>query len=69
MSKPIFIVKLPITFSDEKCREALDAFKDKLPEYHVLMVMNSINDWDFKLFSDKEIEPIELEKLKEIINQ
>ena len=69
MSKPIFIVKVPISFTQEKCDYALDGIKGKLTDYHVIMVVNSLNDWGFQLFSDKEIEPIELEKLKEILNQ
>jgi len=69
MSKPIFIVKVPITFTKEKCDYALDGIKEKLKDYHVIMVVNTFNDWGFQLFSDRDIQPIEFEKLKAVITE
>ena len=69
MSKPIFIVQFPSTTTKDQASQVSYYFNKNLVDYNVFVVSNTQNIWDFKLFSDKEIEPIELEKLKELINQ
>jgi hypothetical protein len=69
MSKPIFIVQFPSTTTKDHAEHIVHYFNKKLVDYNVFIVGNTENSWDFKLFSDKEIEPIELEKLKGLIDQ
>ena len=68
MPKPIFIISLPRATQDH----VKSVFKN-IPiqlkyDYHVLVYSDmSILDVKFQLFSDKEIEPIELQKLKDLL--
>ena len=70
MPKPIFIIT--INWPSDNF-EGISRFQQdiqlKLHDYHVLVSCDgSITETKYQLFSDKEIEPIELEKLKEILN-
>lgn len=74
MPKPIFIITLPffpkteddIHFIEYKHKQSNpDLHKD----YHVLFGFDgNLKNLQYQMFSDKEIEPIELDKLKEILN-
>lgn len=70
--KPIFVIK-----TCSISREGFETFKQSIrkkveeieKDYHVLIVAGTELDyWKFQVFSDHEIKPIELEKLKEIVN-
>lgn len=74
MAKPILIISVPhgefINQADKvgQCR-LIQQFKDTLSdEYHLFfIVFFEKSDWDFKLLSDKDIEPVTLEELKKLI--
>lgn len=71
MSKPIFVIQLPNATSDF-VKNMSEKLTGRMEDYHVLVLGTEgtmIKEPKFQLFSDKEIEPIELEKLKEIISQ
>ena len=74
MAKPIFILKFRRLPSSEDERnlfmnELKETLKEIKEEYHILVIFEDLPDkgFDAQIFSDKEIEPIELEKLKEMI--
>lgn len=66
--KPIFIIKLPeiSRYYYEGIKKELIRFREDLEkDYHVL-IFSCGEEYDFKMFSDKEIDPIKLEELKEL---
>ena len=67
--KPIFVIQTPhLNEADRK--EFIETMNGQLAEdYHVLIYDNADEDsFKFRIFSDHEIEPIEIEKLKELVN-
>ncbi len=63
MRKPIFIVQT----NDQTLSSGL-ALSDLADEYHLIVLYeSSFKETKFQLFSDREIEPIKLEELKEIL--
>lgn len=71
MAKPIFVVNIPINAfqSTEAANKYIDGLVKELNDYHVLTIFDGTSiDLRFRMFSDKLIEPIELEKLKEELN-
>lgn len=70
MAKPIFIVRVPKEHADNKDPREIHklistAFND---EYHVFTVLGTYEDINFEVFNSDKVDPIELEKLKEILN-
>lgn len=71
MSKPIFVVRLPLYTSDNELRSVLDGFKGHpvSQDYHVLTFRSSDNTQDdvlFECYNSPHTE-IEFDELKEII--
>ena len=68
--KPIFIVNIPLCESKEQFELVTRQFESLKEDYHVLIVEDimTCSKIRFKMYSDHEIEPIEMEKLKEIVN-
>lgn len=71
MPKPILIVRLPKEYADKQEPKELHksintAFNE---EYHVFVVFGNYDDIRFEVFNSDKIEPIELEKLKSIVNE
>ena len=65
MAKPIFIMTIPRTIN---VSEVLGEIEENLNDYHCLFLYDgSKTEFEFKVFSDKEIEPIKLKKLEKII--
>lgn len=65
MAKPIFIMIIPNTCSN---LNAVDSIEQELHDYHCLFIWDgSRKEYEFKVFSDKEIKPIKLEELKKLI--
>jgi hypothetical protein len=70
MAKPILVVKVPISFSAEKSYEIGQLLNNKINDYHIFIIPNSIDEFEFKVFngeySDEEFKKIELfiEELK-----
>lgn len=64
--KPIFVVSFGILPQDEEMKEQIVKYFDPLKEdYHVLIHFEDREDREtkFKMFSDKEIEPIKIDEL------
>jgi len=69
MRKPIFVTYIPNTVSCERFSEIQKTLKEELKEeYHLLVVSKDVKEFEFQMFSDKDIAPIELDKLKELLN-
>ena len=73
MAKPIFIIRLPDSedYEDyETRRDMHNRIKTAYPklddEYHVLIVFNG-NSIQFEAFNPKDIPDIDIEKLKQIL--
>lgn len=76
MAKPIFIMfygtkNVETSYVKENITAWANALGERIGmDYHTILVeMVEEIGFRFQMFSDKEIEPIELEKLKEIVNQ
>ncbi len=71
MAKPILLVTVPAYLSTEKTLEIKLGFKDQLPDWHILVhpASSHLTSLTFSVLSEYtaiHIEPIELEKLKEL---
>ena len=66
MAKPIFIITIPYEAQLQEVEHYRGIVKKLEGDYHVLLVGG--DDLNFKMFSDKEIEPIQLEELKNIVS-
>jgi hypothetical protein len=68
MSKPIFIVTVPNISWDTTNEIKESLFKQIGNDYHCFVV-NDCNktSFEFQMFSEKLIDPIELERLKELV--
>jgi len=71
MSKPIFVVRLPLYTSDNELRSVLDGFEGHpvSQDYHVLTFRSSENTQDdvlFECYNSPHTE-IEFDELKEMI--
>ena len=64
--KPIFIIKAPMESQEEHDR-IMDSLKGIREDYHVILI-EGFDVVEFEMFSDEKIEPIELQKLKDLIN-
>ena len=68
MSKPIFIVTVPNISWDSSDEIKNNLFKTIGSEYHCFIVNDDKKtSFEFQMFSEKLIEPIELERLKELV--
>lgn len=67
MVKPIFIVELPITFTFSQLDEISNLLTEKLIDYYVLVVRNSVSKITFKCFYEKDFDEIKYEELKQLI--
>lgn len=67
MAKPIFLIGVPVDSHEAEVEKLKHwGFSKLADDYHVLIYrMRDKSPMKFQLFSDKEIEPIELENLKE----
>jgi hypothetical protein len=64
MAKPILVVKVPISYSPEQKFEVDQLLNDKINDYHIFIIPNSIDEFEFKVFngeySEEEFKRIEL---------
>ena len=67
--KPIFIIRLPKTMSDaDAAKYANQVFEhtEVNKDYHLFLFRSEeFSEMDFKLLSDRDIEPATIEELKE----
>lgn len=66
--KPIFVIQLANTHPEVAMRLNDHLItKGVQDDYHVIIILGNENK--FQMFSDKEIEPIQLDELKELLKQ
>ena len=68
MSKPIFIIKCPYSFSTEVVEDIRKTLTETLSDYHTFVIEADVKDIAFECFNDSNIQPIDLEKLREELN-
>jgi hypothetical protein len=73
MAKPIFVVRIKKHLPEVEFDSLANRLRDMLYDYHVFLINpnddTQCRDIEFQLFSDKEIKPIDLDRLKEIANE
>ncbi|WP_283640101.1 hypothetical protein [Mesonia mobilis] len=69
MAKPIFIVESPMMQTEEEFVNTQKVLENKLNDYHVLIVQTNVDDFNFKVFYDKDFTEIDLDDLKEYIKE
>ena len=69
MAKPIFIVEAPMMQTQEEFANVQKVLENKLNDYHVLMVQMDVNDFNFKVFYDKDFTEINYDELRKLINE
>lgn len=70
MSKPIFVLQVKENYTLAQ-RDKIMSYLDKIGFYddYYFFMLNGCNEPKAQIFSDKEIEPIELEKLQKLVNE
>lgn len=69
-SKPIFVIRLPISDTQSKYLEWLENVSNNLKDYHVLAVMDNRTDRvEFECYNVKDYNEIEFNELKEKLKQ
>ncbi len=70
MTKPIFIVEAPVMRTNEEFVNVQKVLENKLnDDYYVLMVQTNGDDFNFKVFYDKDFTEINYDELKKLINE
>lgn len=69
MAKPIFIVEVPMMQTHEDFVNVQKVLENKLNDYHVLMVQMDVNDFNFKVFYDKDFTEIKYDELRKLIKE
>jgi hypothetical protein len=69
MAKPIFIVEVPISYTDKELSVLSKQLVDELHDYHILTVTTDRDDFDFKVFYEKDFTDINLDELKKLVKQ
>jgi hypothetical protein len=69
MAKPIFIVEVPISYTDKELSVLSKQLADELHDYHILTVTTDRDDFDFKVFYEKDFTDINLDELKKLVKQ
>lgn len=67
--KPIFIILLSGQTDNETAEEIRRStiLNEIRKDYHIIVTRNSSEDIDFKMFSESNIDSIELERLQELV--
>ena len=69
MAKPIFIVEAPMMQTREEFANTQKVLEEKLNDYHVLIVQTNVDDFNFKVFYDKDFTEINYDELKKLIKE
>tara|TARA_R110000851_G_scaffold5606_2_gene23058 strand:+ start:201 stop:413 length:213 start_codon:yes stop_codon:yes gene_type:complete len=69
MAKPILIVEVPINYTDEELSVLSRQLVDELHDYHILTITTDRDDFDFKVFYEKDFTDINLDELKKLVKQ
>lgn len=67
MTKPIFIVGLPIDCSNTELERVQKLLDRKLEDYYSLVYTTNDNEIQFKAFYEKDFDEIKYEQLKQIV--
>ena len=69
--KPIFIMNISIFLNalySSEIEKRMNEFKKQIENDYDVLIIRASPETFFKMFSDKEIEPINLEELKALLN-
>ena len=69
MAKPILIVEVPINYTDEELSVLSRQLVDELHDYHILTITTDRDDFDFKVFYEKDFTDINFDELKKLVKQ
>tara|TARA_R110000737_G_scaffold295887_2_gene302527 strand:- start:44 stop:262 length:219 start_codon:yes stop_codon:yes gene_type:complete len=69
MAKPIFIVESPMMQTQEEFAKIEEVLKNKLNDYHLLMVQANVDDFNFKVFYEKDFTEIKYDELRKLIKE
>ncbi len=69
MAKPIFVVETPMMQTQEEFVNTQKVLENKLNDYHVLMVQANVDDFNFKVFYDKDFTEINYDELRKLIKE
>lgn len=67
MTKPIFIVGLPLDRSDTELEHVQKLLDRELKDYYSLVYTTNDNEIQFKAFYEKDFDEIKYEELKQIV--
>ena len=68
-SKPIFMVGLPSSTTDDVLRDTLIRMEAKMTDYHVLMLKNKTDIYTAKMFKDTGTDTLSFDEIKRYIDQ
>lgn len=67
MAKPIFLVELPSSSSQEYFVRVREALVNKMEDYHVIVFNGMCDNLKFDCFYEKDFNEVKFEELKEIV--
>lgn len=67
MVKPIFLVGVPFMGDNENFERLSSKFASKLIDYYVIFYQHNKNEYEFRVFYEKDFDEVKFEELKEIV--
>jgi len=68
-SKPIFMIGLPCTTTDDSLADTMERLEKKMPDYHVLLLKNLKDVYTAKMFKETGIDTLSIDEIKRYIDQ
>jgi len=68
-SKPIFMIGLPSSTPPDSLQESLERLETKMPDYHVLLLINKTDTYTAKMFRETGTETLSIDEIKKYIDQ
>lgn len=69
MAKPILIVKARSSIREEELHGITSSLEGQFDDYHVLITVNKVDDFEFQVFYEKDFDQVKFEELKKIIKE
>lgn len=65
--KPIFVIRVPLTFTGSEVQKVKDAvYKELENEYHILFASTPLDDFQFEMYN---ADKIEVQRWNELVNR
>jgi hypothetical protein len=68
MAKPIFIIEIPFTTTEDQLRD-YESFGTQWDDYHILLIEKDIDEITYKVIYEKDFTEINFEELKELVKE